>query len=77
MSDAPNFFRPRPLPPSLAQSPISIPEHEVIRRIGHGASGEVWLARNLLGVYRAVNHPLWRAGEAALLREGISRDDAI
>jgi serine/threonine protein kinase len=61
MSDAPNFFRPQPLPPPLAQSTISIPEHEVIRRIGRGASGEVWLARNFLGVYRAVK--IIRSGE--------------
>jgi serine/threonine protein kinase len=61
MSDAPNFFRPQPLPPPLAQSTISIPEHEVIRQIGRGASGEVWLARNIVGVYRAVK--IMRSGE--------------
>jgi len=31
-----------------------IPDHELIRRIGDGAYGEVWLARNVLGGYRAV-----------------------
>ena len=61
MSDAPNSFRPQPMPPPLTQSTISIPEHEVIRRIGRGASGEVWLARNFLGVYRAVK--IMRSGE--------------
>jgi serine/threonine protein kinase len=35
---------------SLAQ----IPEHELIRSIASGAYGQVWLARNRLGVYRAV-----------------------
>jgi serine/threonine protein kinase len=49
------------MPPPLAPSTLSIPEHEVIRRIGHGASGEVWLARNFLGVYRAVK--VMRSGE--------------
>src|SRR5215831_10463392 len=31
-----------------------IPEHEVLRRIASGGYGQVWLARNRLGVYRAV-----------------------
>jgi WD40 repeat protein len=30
-----------------------IPDHEVVRCIGAGAYGEVWLARNVLGGYRA------------------------
>lgn len=34
-------------------SPI-VAEHQLIRRIGAGSSGEVWLARNVIGVYRAV-----------------------
>jgi WD40 repeat protein len=32
----------------------AIPDHELIRRIGQGAYGEVWLARNVLGGYRAI-----------------------
>jgi WD40 repeat protein len=31
-----------------------VPDHEVLRRIGRGAYGEVWLARNVLGAYRAI-----------------------
>jgi TolB-like protein len=31
-----------------------IPDHELLRCIGSGAFGEVWLARNVLGRYRAV-----------------------
>ena len=34
--------------------PPPIPEHQLIRRIGSGGSGQVWLARNALGTYRAV-----------------------
>ncbi|MCL4786048.1 MAG: protein kinase [Verrucomicrobia bacterium] len=34
--------------------PPAIPDHEVLRRIGRGSYGEVWLARNLMGSYRAV-----------------------
>src|SRR5438046_885646 len=33
---------------------ISVPDHELIRRIGRGSYGEVWLARNITGAYRAV-----------------------
>src|SRR3954469_5035986 len=31
-----------------------IPDHQLIRRIGQGACGEVWLAKSTLGTYRAV-----------------------
>src|SRR5262245_9532358 len=31
-----------------------ISDHQLVRRIGEGAFGEVWLARNVLGAYRAV-----------------------
>jgi eukaryotic-like serine/threonine-protein kinase len=36
-----------PLPPP-------IPDHVLLRRIGAGSYGEVWLAKNVLGAYRAV-----------------------
>lgn len=37
------------------QRPIpSIPDHEVIRKIGSGAYGEVWLARTITGAWRAI-----------------------
>ncbi|HVR35482.1 MAG TPA: serine/threonine-protein kinase, partial [Methylomirabilota bacterium] len=37
-----------PLPPPL------IPDHELFRCIGRGSYGDVWLARNVMGTYRAV-----------------------
>ncbi|MBI4658047.1 MAG: tetratricopeptide repeat protein [Verrucomicrobia bacterium] len=40
-------------PPPLA-SPISIPDHQLIRRIGVGSYGEVWLGRNVIGAHRAI-----------------------
>src|SRR5215213_2381918 len=33
---------------------VSIHDHQLIRLIGKGSYGEVWLARNTLGTYRAV-----------------------
>src|SRR4051812_29671715 len=33
---------------------IKIPDHDLLRMIGRGSYGEVWLARNIMGTYRAV-----------------------
>jgi serine/threonine protein kinase len=34
--------------------PSAVPDHELLRLIGHGSYGEVWLARSVLGALRAV-----------------------
>jgi serine/threonine protein kinase len=39
--------------PARAELPV-IPEFELIRVIGRGSYGEVWLARNVMGAYRAI-----------------------
>ena len=31
-----------------------VPDHQMLRRIGGGSYGEVWLARSIMGTYRAV-----------------------
>src|SRR5688500_14539569 len=36
------------------REPLQIPDHTLLRCIGRGAYGEVWLARNVLNIYRAV-----------------------
>ena len=40
-------------------TPPAIPDHTLLQPIGHGAYGEVWLARNVMGVLRAVKF-IWR-----------------
>ena len=48
-----------------------VPDHDIVRIIGSGAYGEVWLARSVTGAYRAVK-VVWRedfAEEALFIRE--------
>lgn len=39
--------------PAAADTPV-IPDHTVVKRIGRGAYGEVWLARDVIGRFHAV-----------------------
>src|SRR5690348_290415 len=42
------------IPASGLLPPPVIPDHELLRCIGRGSYGTVWLARNMMGMYRAV-----------------------
>ena len=44
-------FSPGSQPP---QPPPDIPDHQLLRLIGSGSYGQVWLARNVMGYFRAV-----------------------
>lgn len=72
------------MPTSRIRPDPQIPDHEVLRLIGGGAYGEVWLARGVTGALRAVK-VLWREDfedersferefEGILKYEPISRD---
>jgi serine/threonine protein kinase len=71
---------PAPLSP---ECPPPIPDHELLRRIGRGAYGEVWIARSVMGAFRAVkivrrssfddNRPFEREFEGIRRFEPISR----
>jgi len=41
-------------PKDVPQLPPRIPDHSLLKCIGRGSYGEVWLARNMMGEYRAV-----------------------
>src|SRR5206468_9152377 len=40
--------------PGETSPPVSIPEHVLLQCVGCGSYGEVWLAQNMMGVFRAV-----------------------
>ena len=50
------------------RSSSAIPDHELLRRIGGGSYGEVWLARNVMGTLRAIK---------ILLRQSFEERDAF
>lgn len=50
----PTADRPPDAKPRQPESAPVVPDHKLIRLIGEGSSGQVWLASNVLGTYRAV-----------------------
>jgi protein kinase-like protein/concanavalin A-like lectin/glucanase superfamily protein len=53
MADEPQPIRETSVLRTSISLPL-VPDHELIRLIGQGSYGEVWLARNALGAYRAI-----------------------
>src|SRR5437868_8031391 len=41
-------------PPKPAPDVPVVPDHDLVRCVGRGSYGEVWLARNVMGTFRAV-----------------------
>ena len=39
---------------SVNRQPPQVPDYDLLRCIGHGAYGEVWLAKTVMGTYRAI-----------------------
>jgi serine/threonine protein kinase len=63
------------------RQPPQVPDHKLLRRIATGGYGEVWLAQNLMGTYRAVK-VVYRGNfseERPFLREfeGIQRFEPV
>lgn len=74
---------PEPDTERLAHDEPHVPDHDLIRPIGQGSYGEVWLARNAVGTFRAVKvvqrghfddaRPFQREYEGLSLFEPVSR----
>ena len=83
ISNTPAVSSLAPGPPAPPPPPPRVPDHELIRRIGRGAYGEVWLARSVTGAFRAVkivhrqsfdhDRPFEREFEGILKFEPVSR----
>lgn len=78
--DRSNEADPNPRSHEIERAP-SVPEHQLLRRIGKGSYGEVWLARSRLGTFRAVKIIAWDNAETEAMarREygGIQRFEPV
>ena len=54
LSPSPSPLSPGVQTPAAPAVPPLIPDHELLHCIGRGSYGDVWLARNVLGEFRAV-----------------------
>ena len=66
--------------PLLTPGPVAfplVPDHELVRLIGSGSSGQVWLARNAIGTYRAVKIVYRKQFRTTPLRTRVQRHPEI
>jgi len=54
LTPSPTPLSPGSLTPAVPVVPPIVPDHELLHCIGRGSYGDVWLARNVLGEFRAV-----------------------
>ena len=71
MPPAPRLCKIDRIPEEVAAQIPLIPDHELLRVIGRGAYGEIWLARTITGAFRAVKivYRVTFDSERAFLRE--------
>src|SRR3954453_9733585 len=65
------------IPNQVTADILIIPDHELLRVIGRGAYGEIWLARTVTGAFRAVSRLPQHVRKRTHVSPGIRRDVSL